>query len=134
MLLNTTTPAFQTPSDYSELRVLRTISPNLRVATSPNFQSWLASCGSYFCAASLVWKRCLDLLYVVRHEVIGPFNFTLLLLLVVEFSTTFYSLFHLPWLCSCRRFPIYTRPCTPYPTDNAHPLLSPSHSKKHPLY
>jgi len=69
---------------------LRANSPNLGVMTSPNFRSWLASCGSYFCVASWVWKCRIDLLYVVRHEVIDPFDFTSLLLLVVEFSTTFY--------------------------------------------
>ena len=114
----------------SLLRVLRTISPDLGAATSPNFRSWLLSLGSYLTHASWVWKRRLDLIYVVRHEVIVSSHPFLLLLLVVEFSTTFYSLFRLPWLCSCRRFYIYT--------DHVHPIiqtmrirLSHPHSLKH---
>ena len=116
----------------SELQVLQANSPNLGVATSPNFRSWLASCGSYFCVASWVWKRRLDLLYVIRHEVIDPFNFTSLLLLVVEFSTHFYSLFCLPWLCSCRRFHIYTDHVHPIP-QTMHIRFMPTSTQKHTL-
>ena len=107
-LLRRTTPIDDSSSPNSK-QPLRAISPSLRATTSPNSQSWLPSFGSCFSHASWVWKHRLGLLYVVRHEVIGFFHPTLLLLLVVEFSTT-YSLFRLLWLYSYRRFHIYTRP------------------------
>jgi len=98
----------RSPSDLSEfskrpLRVLQATSPSspsdLSESRSSDFsqlQSWLPSFGSCFSVASLVRKRHLGLLHVVRHEVIGFFHPTLLLFLVVEFSTHFYSLFRLP--------------------------------------
>jgi len=90
-------------------RCLWSTTPVLWATTSPSFRSWLPSFGSCFSHASWVWKCRLGLLYVVRHEVIGFFHPTLLLLLVVEFWTHFYSLFHLLWLCSYRQISIYTR-------------------------
>jgi len=81
--------------------------------TSPNFQSWLASFGSCFSGPSSVWKHHLDLLYVIRHEVIGYFRLFFSHLLLVDFSTNFYSLFCQPWICSYRCFSIYTDPVHP---------------------
>ena len=66
-------PPSATPTPVSS--ILWASTPNFRVSPSPNFWSWLPSFGSCFQGSSSVWKHCLDLLYVVRYEVIGPFDF-----------------------------------------------------------